>query len=384
MSDTALALRNDTCIAQRNDVRVEDFLPLMSVAQAVERKGMINQFIGKVLTEGIDGDYGVIPGSKKKVLLKPGAEKLCSIFGLSPTYTVETIIEDWCGTEHDGEPLFFYAYRCQLSRGGKFMGEAIGSCNSWESKYRYRWVPEDVARQRPDFESLPKRGGQKTMFEPNFALDKAETTGKYGKPAEYWQKWRAAAEAGEAKPGKKMMGAKEFAGYFWTTDETQYRIPNPEVADIVNTCQKIAQKRALVSCVLVVTNCSDSFTPDMEDFVDVGGSPAPTPPAQHEPDTEPPTTQRKITLPSGRPVPEELFEMLWRIQHDPDHFADACRLMEKDLSAHGDQGTICYNNIADAFEAKMKKLKRGPKVGECQDAVLDLFIGLKSFPEVVA
>ena len=29
-------------------------------------------------------------------------------------------------------------------------------------------------------------------FEPNFALDKKETTGQYGKPAEYWAMFEAA------------------------------------------------------------------------------------------------------------------------------------------------------------------------------------------------
>ncbi len=246
-------------------VSASDFMPVFSVEQAIERKQMVNQFIGRVLIES--EDYGAIPGaSKKKVLLKPGAEKLCSIFGLTPSYNEDKIIEDWTGADHGGEPLFYYSYRCQLSRGGRFMGEAIGSCNSWESKYRYRWVGEEIASQREDFERLPKRGGTKTMFEPTFAIDKAETTGKYGKPAEYWQRWNDAIDSGEAKVGKKMMGKKEFAGYFLTMDETQYRIPNPEVPDTINTCQKMAQKRALVAAVLVVTNCSDAFTQDIEDF----------------------------------------------------------------------------------------------------------------------
>lgn len=245
--ETALSIRE-------HDARADDFLPLLSLSQAVERKDQINQFIGRVLNE--DLDYGLIPGSKKKCLLKPGAEKLCSIFGLAPSYVKEVIVEDWTGKDHDGEPLFSYEYRCQLYRGGRFMGEAIGSCNSWESKYRYRWMPEESVKDRSDFNSLQKRGGTKTMFEPTFAIDKAETTGKYGKPAEYWDKWRAAAESGEAKRGTKKMGPKEFDGYYLTVDETQYRIPNPEVADIINTCQKMAQKRCIAGTVPVIFRTS--------------------------------------------------------------------------------------------------------------------------------
>lgn len=251
-------------------VTAEDFLPLLTVEQAVARKGQINQFIGQVLKDG--DDYGEIPGAnKKKVLLKPGAEKLCSIFGLAPTYHKETVIEDWTGEEHEGEPLFYYEYRCQLSRGGRFMGEAIGSCNSWESKYRYRWVAEENlpgSIGADGLHLLPKRGGRKTMFEPMFAIEKAETTGKYGKPAEYWKRFEDAMDAGTSRRGKKKMGTREFDGIFLDMDETQYRIPNPDVADVINTLQKMAQKRSLVAAVLVVTNCSDAFTQDIEDFAE--------------------------------------------------------------------------------------------------------------------
>ena len=34
------------------------------------------------------------------------------------------------------------------------------------------------------------------------------------------------------------------AGYEIDADLTLYRVPNPDAADVVNTCQKIAQKRA--------------------------------------------------------------------------------------------------------------------------------------------
>src|ERR1035437_1301997 len=87
--------------------QVDDFMPLLSVDQAVARKGMINEFIGQVLRESTDGngDYGTIPGAgAKKVLLKAGAEKLCSIFGMAPTYEHVQVIEDWTGADHAGEP----------------------------------------------------------------------------------------------------------------------------------------------------------------------------------------------------------------------------------------------------------------------------------------
>lgn len=268
---------NETALVHRQQATAEDFMPLMTVDQAVARKSQINQFIAKVMHEG--EDYGAIPGAgQKRVLLKPGAEKLCSIFGMAPTYERVTVTEDWTGAEHGGEPMFHYEYRCQLSRGGRFMGEAMGSANSWESKHRYRWVSEDAVRSYGyDPEKLAARGGVKTIFEPDFALEKRETSGQYGKPAEYWAAFDAAIEAKTARrASKSARTGRSMQGWEMEIDQKQYRIPNPETADIVNTLVKMAQKRALVAAVLVVTNCSDAFTQDLEDFgemPDTGGHP---------------------------------------------------------------------------------------------------------------
>lgn len=331
-------------------------MPVMSVAQAVERKGMINQFIGSVLKEG--EDYGKIPGAgDKKVLLKPGAEKLCSIFGLSVTYSEDKIVEDWTGEDHGGEPLFYYSYRAQLSRGDRFMGEAIGSCNTWETKYRYRWVPEEVAKQRPDFDKLPKRGGRTSKFEPDFAIDKKETGGQYGKPAEYWAMFDAAIRDGSAKQIEKMMGKKKFWGWEVTMDQTQYRIPSPDVSDSINTCQKMAQKRGLVSAVLVVTNCSDSFTPDMEDFAD------------HEPSTpfdtpeqakraERNESKQAQTVETGsfngkRPLPTTMLASFERIQKNRGAFVSVCEAIQtRMIEAHGRPGDDAYMAVCEGFSRK--------------------------------
>ncbi len=271
-------------------VSEDDFMPILSVQKAVERKGMMNEFINKVLKEG--DDYGKMPGDSrtdaKKVLFKPGAEKLCSIFGMAPQYLEDKIVEDWTGDAHDGEPLFYYSYRCQLMRGDRFMGEAIGSANSWEVKYRYRWVPDS---QIPDGVTPSATKGGKG-FEFQFAIDKAETAGQYGKPAEYWQRYRNAIEDGTAEPSKKQTkNGKELQG--WLIDQTLYRIPNPDVADIINTLQKMAQKRALVAAVLVVTNCSDAFTQDVEDF---GEAPAPEHPAPTEEKRTPPPPANGLNM----------------------------------------------------------------------------------------
>ena len=54
-----------------------------------------------------DTDYGVVPGTgTKPTLLKPGAEKLPTFFGLAPVFVSECIVEEF---GDDGrEPLFFW------------------------------------------------------------------------------------------------------------------------------------------------------------------------------------------------------------------------------------------------------------------------------------
>lgn len=117
-------------------VERSQFMPAMSIELAVERYGAVTEFVSRVLRR--DVDYGRIPGTEKLTLLKPGAEKLTTFFGLSTSFQLIERIEDWTGAAHDGEPFFYYLYRCQLRRGELLVAEADGSCNSRETKYRYR------------------------------------------------------------------------------------------------------------------------------------------------------------------------------------------------------------------------------------------------------
>lgn len=239
MSDAAIVLAPKTQL-----VSVEDFMPVFTVEQAVQRKQMINQFIEGVMRE--NEDFGIIPGGQQKpVLLKPGAEKLCSIFGLAPRYVGDHIVEDWSGAEHDGEPFLFYRVRCQLWRGDRIMGEASGSCNSWEQKYRWR----ESRRLCPKCSAEAIIAGKP----------------EYGGGWLCWQK-RGGCGAKFAEADQSIIG--QHVG----------RVPNPDVADQANTILKMAQKRALVAAVLVVTNCSDAFTQDLEETppIDTGGHPVGT------------------------------------------------------------------------------------------------------------
>ena len=252
MQDAAIALQPINSAAT--------LMPAMNIQQAIERYQLLISFVKELMREGID--YGKVPGVDKPSLLKPGAEKLLTFFGLTKRFTILEKTEDWSGKEH-GEPFFYYLYRSSLYHGDRLIAESDGSANSWETKWRYRWVKEEDVPPTINKAHLKTRASSITEF--GFAIDKAETGGQYGKPASYWAMWREAVESGEARriekttrAGKPML-AYELAGKL-------YRIPNDDIASQVNTLQKMAQKRALIGAALLAVNASEFFTQDVEDL----------------------------------------------------------------------------------------------------------------------
>lgn len=79
-------------------------------------------------------DYGVIPGTAKPTLLKPGAEKICMLFGLTPKYEILKNVEDYDNN------FFSYSFKCILLKNENIVAEGVGSCNSKEKRYRYLLV----------------------------------------------------------------------------------------------------------------------------------------------------------------------------------------------------------------------------------------------------
>ncbi len=62
-------------------------------------------------------------------------------------------------------------------------------------------------------------------------------------------------------------GAKFLAGDPAIESQQVGRVPNAEIADQVNTIQKMAMKRALIGTTLLAVNASEFFTQDVEDMV---------------------------------------------------------------------------------------------------------------------
>lgn len=99
-----------------------------------EKRSVLKTFVKSQLTEGIDNDFAVIPGTNKKSLLKPGAEKLMQLFGLGSTLTM-TLKE----IDHNGN-FAMIAYKCEIFhiRSGVKICECEGATNSKEKKYATR------------------------------------------------------------------------------------------------------------------------------------------------------------------------------------------------------------------------------------------------------
>jgi len=219
--------------------------------------------VREVLIEG--ADFGKIPGcGDQPTLLKPGAEKIAKLLNLYEEYEFVEKLEDW------DKPLFHYLILCTLKdmASGTKVASGLGECNSRESRYRFRWVPESQASEE-EKNTCRKKGGKQTFFEPVFALKAKETTGKYGKSIEYWNKFEAAVKDGRAKQvTRKTREDKDLPGYEIEVDTTLYQIPNPEIFDQVNTMVKIGKKRALVDAVISAARLGELFTQDLEDLTD--------------------------------------------------------------------------------------------------------------------
>lgn len=233
---------------------------VMSVDEAKRRLGELQRFIREVMVPG--EDYGVIPGTDKPTLYKPGAEKLCEIYGLSPIIEIVQRIEDW------ERGFFHYEVKCRLvsKRTGAVVAEGVGSCNSREARYRYRWVYES---------QLP----------PGFDKRKAVTR--------------------RAKNGG-----------------TLYRIENDDPYTLANTILKMAKKRAHIDATLSATRSSGIFTQDVEDIVDVDYDVMDEEPA---PRNNGRTAQQRRNQPASNGVTREQLQRIGQLVKELGWSADDAR-----------------------------------------------------------
>ena len=181
-----------------------------------------------------DGEhYGVIPGTDKPSLLKPGAEKLCLLFRLAPKIRTEKV---WHENGHLDVSAFVSLIHAPT--GVTWVEGIEGFCTTRESKYCYR----SSKRSCPTCGATTiVRSDKKGAY---FCLKKEGGCGT-----------RYAFGSSEARA----LDAQKMG-----------KVANPDIADTYNTVVKMATKRALVAAVLVTTAASDIFTQDIEDFTEVG------------------------------------------------------------------------------------------------------------------
>src|SRR5690349_18091265 len=116
-------------------------LQALSIEELIAQTQLVNQALKKVMIKG--EHYGVIPGTGRKnpetgeeegkpTLLKAGAEKLCFLFRLGASYTVQ--VTDLSG----GHKSFTTTCKLHHIATGALIAEGIGICSTLEGKYRYR------------------------------------------------------------------------------------------------------------------------------------------------------------------------------------------------------------------------------------------------------
>lgn len=183
----------------------------MRLADMREERGLVATFFKDVMEQGVD--YGIIPGTDKPTLFKPGAEKLAELYGYAPALKdrQETV---------NYESGF---YRCVITMAlvdkasQQVVGEGVGECNTREARYFIRWVPEWklTEEQKSVKESL--------KFEVRTYTDK--------------------------KTGQRR--SSKF-----------YKFENDDPWTLWNTVLKMAKKRAFVDVTLSLTRSSGIFSRD--------------------------------------------------------------------------------------------------------------------------
>lgn len=229
--------------------------PQATAEDLVVRLGAIRDAQQKAMTR--DVDYGVIPGTDKPTLYKPGAEKLSVLFQLDVQLTNE---KTWGPGDHLTVVSHATVFHAPT---GSRLGYGEGVCSTRERKYAYR------KQER----TCPMCGAAAVI------KGKAEFGGG-------WLCWRK----------RDGCGAKFSDGAAEIEQQEVGEIDNPDLPDLWNTVVKMAEKRARVDAVLAVTGASALFTQDLED--------------QAQPADE--VAEQEVAAPSPRrePLPEKTVEEL--------------------------------------------------------------------------
>jgi hypothetical protein len=265
--------------------------------------------VKKVMKDGVH--FGVIPGTEKPTLYKPGAEVLGKVFRLAPKY--ENIRREMPGGHLEITSI------CRLyAPDGTFVGEGSGSCSTLEKKYR--WRSANI--------KCPVCG--------------KETVFKSKQDGQGWYCWMKKGGCGATWPA----GAPEI--------EKQERgtIENPDIADQYNTVLKMAMKRALVCATIGALAVSDTFTQDMEDHADEATKAEPVkaePEKAADPNPEPPAEPKPATPSASDGAPRGASDK------QVNYITQLCQFKGQDMDEIYERYKVDVIHITSAVASEMIK-----------------------------
>lgn len=115
-------------VVSNESTRVIDMVDLNELESVMVKINQFQQLVQKNLKQ--DLDFGIIPGTKKPTLLKPGAEKILMLLGLRSEFDIVNDTRDF------ERGFFQYQIKCKLYKGDMLITEGLGACNSKESRYK--------------------------------------------------------------------------------------------------------------------------------------------------------------------------------------------------------------------------------------------------------
>lgn len=180
----------------------------MSLAELKTQVKRIREAMKSVMQAGVH--YGVIPGTPKPTLYKPGAELLFAMFRISPEPEIEDL-------STEDEIRYRVRVRGVHAPTGAVIGWGVGECSTSEDKYRWRAAVCDEEFDETDDDRRRIK----------------------------WYRWKD--RGGE-----------------WHTDCKKMVRTSP--SDLANTALKMATKRGRIDLALSALGASDVFNQDLEDL----------------------------------------------------------------------------------------------------------------------